>query len=74
LNRPCSKRRWIIDVIEGKMNGKRPRGRPRIGMLDELKEGSYQQMKEERITVRNGDVMCIEPVYKQNTYDDDDDL
>jgi len=27
------------------MQGKRPRGRPRIGMLNELKEGSYGQMK-----------------------------
>src|SRR3989454_3157442 len=26
--------------MEGKMVGKRPRGRPRIGMLEELKEGS----------------------------------
>jgi len=33
------------DVIEGKMQGKRPRGRPRIDMLNELKEGSYGQMK-----------------------------
>jgi len=29
----------------GKLQGKRPRGRPRIGMLNELKEGSYRQMK-----------------------------
>jgi len=35
----------LRDVIEGKMHGKRPRGRPRIGMLNELKEGSYGQMK-----------------------------
>jgi len=35
----------LRDVIEGKMLGKRPRGRPRIGMLNELKEGSYGQMK-----------------------------
>jgi len=27
------------------MQGKRPRERPRIGMLNELKEGSYGQMK-----------------------------
>jgi Reverse transcriptase (RNA-dependent DNA polymerase) len=32
-------------VIEGRMEGKRSRGRPRIGMLDELKEGSYANMK-----------------------------
>ena len=35
----------LREVIEGKMDGKRPRGRPRIGMLEELKDGSYQQMK-----------------------------
>jgi len=33
------------DVIEGKMQSKRPRGKPRIGMLNELKEGSSGQMK-----------------------------
>ena len=27
------------------MEGKRPRGRPRIGMIDELIEGSYVSMK-----------------------------
>jgi exonuclease III len=32
-------------VLEGRMDGKRPRGRPRIGMIDELKEGSYVDMK-----------------------------
>ena len=35
----------LKEVIEGKMEGRRPRGRPRIGMLDELKEGSYTDMK-----------------------------
>ena len=32
-------------VLEGRMEGKRPRGRPRIGMIDDLKEGSYATMK-----------------------------
>ena len=41
----------LREVIEGKMDGKRTRGRPRIGMLEELMKGSpnkknlYQQMK-----------------------------
>jgi hypothetical protein len=35
----------LKDTIEGRMEGKRPRGRPRIGMLDELKEDSYDAMK-----------------------------
>ena len=36
------------EVLEGGIDGKRGRGRPRIGMLDELKktkEESYQKMK-----------------------------
>ena len=32
-------------VLEGRMENKRPRGRPRIGMIDDLKEGSYVNMK-----------------------------
>ena len=35
----------LKEVIEGRMEGKRPRGRPRKGMIDELKEGSYEGMK-----------------------------
>ena len=34
------------DVMEGRMEGKRPGGRRRKGMLDELLDGrSYQDMK-----------------------------
>ena len=33
------------EVIEGRMEGKRGRGRPRAGMLDELMEKSYVEMK-----------------------------
>jgi len=34
------------DVIEGRMEGKRPVGRPRMGMIDELmKDGSYEKLK-----------------------------
>ena len=50
-----SKKRWIghivrgegllKEVIEGRMEGKRPRGRKRIGMLQEIKEGTYGEMK-----------------------------
>ena len=49
------KKRWIghvlredelmREVLEGRMIGKRPKGRPKIGMLEELKEGSYEDMK-----------------------------
>ena len=30
------------------MVGYRPRGRPRIGMLEELKEGSFENMEKRR--------------------------
>src|SRR6188508_1743159 len=36
---------WLRDVMEGRMIGKRPRGRPRTGTMDELMEGSYVKMK-----------------------------
>jgi hypothetical protein len=32
-------------VLEGRMVGKKPRGRPRMGMIDDLKEGSCTEMK-----------------------------
>jgi hypothetical protein len=32
-------------MIEGRMTGKRPRGRPRICMIDDVKEGNYAAMK-----------------------------
>ena len=32
-------------VIEGRMEGKRPRGRPRMGMIDDIMMGSYEHMK-----------------------------
>ena len=35
----------LREVIKGKRNGKRPRGRPCIGMLEEVKDDCYQQMK-----------------------------
>ena len=36
----------LRDVLEGRMMGKRVRGRPtKIGMLDELMEGSFLKMK-----------------------------
>ena len=32
-------------VLEGRMVGKKPRARPRMGMIDDLKEGSYTELK-----------------------------
>ena len=35
----------MLEVMEGRMEGKRARGRKRIGMLEDLMEGSYAKMK-----------------------------
>ena len=36
----------LKDIMEGKFEGRRPRGRKRKSMLDDLKEGrTYQEMK-----------------------------
>src|SRR5579864_6437532 len=32
-------------VVEGRMAWKKPRGRTRVGMIDDSKEGSYTEMK-----------------------------
>ena len=50
-----TKKRWIgniirgngllKDVIEGRIDGKRPRGRKRIRMLSDLKENGHANMK-----------------------------
>jgi hypothetical protein len=46
----------LKEVIEGRMEGKRIRGRPRLGMLDDLITHSYVEMKritENRVKWRN---------------------
>ena len=35
----------LRDVMEARLMGKRPRGSPRAGMMNELMEGSYVKMK-----------------------------
>ena len=35
----------LRDVLEGGMLGKRPRGSPRRGMIDDLMKGSFTKMK-----------------------------
>ena len=46
MDRACVERRRLLrDVIEGRMEGKRGRGRKRKGMLDELMQQDYVQMK-----------------------------
>src|SRR5258708_10777057 len=46
----------LKDVIEGRMEGKRVRGRKRMGMLDVLMESDYEELKrksEDRVGWRN---------------------
>jgi hypothetical protein len=46
LDRTYSKRGWFAKrVIEGRMEGERIRGRPRLEMLDDLIMHSYVDMK-----------------------------
>ena len=42
-------------VIEGRMVGKKQRGRPRMMMLDWLGSDGYGRLKKERKTEKNGD-------------------
>ena len=49
----------LKDVIEGRMEGKRPRGRPRLDMLNELKENLYDSMK--RLAENSGQWRCWMP-------------
>ena len=54
----------LKDVIEGRMEGKPPRGRKRIGMIDDLKEKSYQDMKRRAETELAGEVGYQGPAYE----------
>ena len=73
-----TKKRWIghivrdngllTEVIEVRIDGRRPKGRKRIGMLSELKEDGYAGMKRRLTTGRPGEAGCQEgPVGRQNT-------
>jgi hypothetical protein len=59
-------------VLEGRMVGKKPKGRPRMGMIDDLKEGSYTEMKKGLKREINGEHGCQGPAVRQRTNDDDD--
>ena len=49
----------MSEVIAEKIDDKRSRGRQRIGMLEKLKEGSYQQMKRRAKNLSDENVMYI---------------
>ena len=55
------------DVMDGGLDGRRVRGRPRIAMLDELKEGSSADEKESR-EYRKIEVWVPVGCYKSITY------
>ena len=52
----------LREVIEGRMIGQRPRGRKRLGMLNEfLKEASYAKLKRIVETGKSGEYGSQEP-------------
>ena len=72
----------LRDVLEGRMLGSRPQGRPRMGMVDELREvemkagkkkkESFGSMKR-RAEDRQVESLCRGPAGRQKTNDDEDD-
>ncbi len=76
------KKRWLghilrgesllKEVIEGRMEGKKRRGKPRIIMLDDIKAGELNlKIKREPWIENVEETGCLEPAFKQNTnYDD----
>ena len=56
-------------------------GTRRVGMMDDLKEGSYIIMKRReeeklagKVPGKSGKVGCHRPAKRQNTHDDDDEV
>jgi hypothetical protein len=54
------------------MVGKKPRGRPRMGMIDDLKEGSYTEMKRRAEDRDKWRAWMPRTCRKRRTNDDDD--
>ena len=57
----------VKEVIEGRMEGKRSRGRPRAGMLDDLVVVSYGDTKRRAENIVNGGVGYHGPAGRQRT-------
>src|SRR6476469_6037086 len=60
-------------VLEGEMEGKRPRGRPRMGTIDDVLDETYGEIKRKAETERIGEFVSQGPALGQRTNDDDDD-
>src|SRR6476469_2957132 len=58
-------------VLEGKMEGKRPRGRPRMGIIDDVLDETYGDMMRKAETERIGEYGSQGPALGQRTNDDD---
>ena len=62
----------VKEVIEGRMEGKRGRVKPRIMMLDDIKaDETYAKIKRRAMDRECGETRCLEPALKQNTNDDE---
>src|SRR6218665_3301010 len=61
----------LREVIEGRMIGNIPRGRKRLGMLNEfLKESSYAEIKRKAEKGKSEEYGSQEPASRQNTNDE----
>src|SRR6478609_2403051 len=69
----CCKRRWSDEIGARRENGrKEPRGRPRMGMIDDVLDETYGDMKRKAETERIGEFRSQGPALWQRTNDDDD--
>ena len=58
-------------VLEGRTEGKRPRGRPRMGMIDDVLDETYGDMKRKAENRENWRFGSQGPALGQRTNDDD---
>src|SRR6476661_3044917 len=59
-------------VLEGRMEGKRPREKPRMGMIDDVLDETYGDMKRKAENRENWRIWKQGPALGQRTNDDND--